>query len=296
MTVEECRRFYADEVRFSANLRNAALVEAFARVPRETFLGPGPWEIGSAETRAMSIMGSLQMTYTAVNDPRDVYHNVVIALDKNTDTNNGQPATLARWIDAMDLKPGERAYHLGCGVGYYTAIMAEVVGPQGSVVGTEVQSELARRARQNLRDYANVAVHEADGIGFDPGECDAMLINAGVTHPQPLWLDSVADGGRLVLPLTMSATKTVGVGMMVRIVRHAGSYSAEMVSSVAIFSCTSGRDPQLEPALRQAMMGGFTGLKSLRRDPHAKSDTCLLHATDVCFSSVPTERSNASAG
>jgi len=36
-----------------------------------------------------------------------------------------QPAALARWLDTLDLAPGERLLHVGCGVGYYTAIGAE---------------------------------------------------------------------------------------------------------------------------------------------------------------------------
>ena len=43
------RRRYAEEIRAVANLRSAALVEAFATVPRERFLGPGPWQILSTE-------------------------------------------------------------------------------------------------------------------------------------------------------------------------------------------------------------------------------------------------------
>jgi protein-L-isoaspartate(D-aspartate) O-methyltransferase len=42
MTIEECRSFYAQEVRFAANLTTPGLVQAFAKVPREKFLGPGP--------------------------------------------------------------------------------------------------------------------------------------------------------------------------------------------------------------------------------------------------------------
>ncbi|PYT64404.1 MAG: SAM-dependent methyltransferase, partial [Acidobacteria bacterium] len=46
MTIQECRAFYAQEVRFAASLSTPGLVEAFAKVPREKFLGPGPWQIG----------------------------------------------------------------------------------------------------------------------------------------------------------------------------------------------------------------------------------------------------------
>ena|SRR2546426_833478 len=40
MTIEDCREFYAREVKFAASLTTPGLVEAFAKVPREKFLGP----------------------------------------------------------------------------------------------------------------------------------------------------------------------------------------------------------------------------------------------------------------
>jgi len=202
MRVGDCRRFYAEEVRFAANLHSPSLIEAFARVPRERYLGPPPWQIGSADQAALAFSGLVSPSSITTEDPRDLYHNVAVVLDAARNINNGQPSALARWIDALDLKTGERLYHLGCGVGYYTAIMAEVVGPRGSVVGSEVNHELAVRARENLSGYPQVSVHSGDGAAFDPGPCDAMLINAGVTHPHPLWLERLREGGRLVLPLT----------------------------------------------------------------------------------------------
>jgi protein-L-isoaspartate(D-aspartate) O-methyltransferase len=287
MTIEECRRFYSEEIRFTAGLRSPALVEAFARVPRERFLGPGPWEIASADVRAMSVMGGVQTSYTPIEDPRDLYHNVVVALDKAGDINNGQPSALARWIEALDLKAGARAYHLGCGVGYYTAIMAEIVGPQGSVVGCEVQPSLAARASENLSTYSNVEVAARDAATFDPGECDAILVNAGVTHPSLLWLDRLRDGGRLVVPLTMAMTPTLGVGVMTKIVRRGGKFSAEVVTSLAIYSGASMRDAQLEPVVKAAMSrGALAKMKSIRRDKHEQSDSCLIHTADACVSGL----------
>jgi protein-L-isoaspartate(D-aspartate) O-methyltransferase len=285
MTLEECRRFFAEEVRFTAMVRSPALVEAFARVPREHFLGPGPWEIASADKRGLSAMGTVQMSYMPINDPRQLYHNVVVVLDKAADITNGQPSALASWIDALDLKPGERAYHLGCGVGYYTAVIAEVVGPAGRVIGSEVRADLAGRARENLRAYQNVSVHAADGAVFDPGESDAMLINAGVTHPSPLWLDRLRDGGRLVVPLTMTTTPTLGIGVMTKIVRRGSMLSAEIVTSIAIYSCKGMRDAQREPLLKTAIMsGGLMKMKSVRRDAHERTDECVVHGADVCLS------------
>jgi len=285
MNIEACREFYAREVKFSANLTTPGLVEAFAKVPREKFLGPGPWQIGSAEARAMSAAGMAQLSYVTVEDARDLYHNVVVSLDRAKDINNGQPSALGRWIDAMALKPGDRAFHLGCGVGYYTAIMAEVVGPGGSVLGLELEPELAARATKNLAAHVNATVQAGDGSEFDPGPCDAILVNCGVTHPQTVWLDRLQEGGRLVVPFTMAMNATVGQGVMTKIVRRNGKYSAELVTPLAIFSGGALRDPVLEPQMLKGLTtGGLLKLKSVRRDAHEAGATCVVHCQDVCLS------------
>jgi len=287
MTLEDCRAFYAQEIRFAANLTTPGLVEAFARVPREKFLGQPPWLIGSAAARALSVVGIGQMSYVSVEDPRDVYHNVVISLDGSKDINNGQPGSLALWIEALALKPGDRVFHLGCGAGYYTAVMAEVVGAGGSVIGLELDPDLAARAKENLVTYANVTVHAGDGASFDPGPCDAIFVNCGVTHPQSIWLDGLRESGRLIAPFTMAINPTLGQGIMTKIVRNSVGYSAEMVSPVAIFSGGSLRDPALESPMANALRsGGLLKLKSVRRDAHEPADTCVLHTPDVCLSSA----------
>lgn len=285
MTIEDCREFYAREIQFAASLTTPGLAEAFAKVPRERFLGPGPWQIGSAVARAMSIAGLGQLSYVTVDDPRDVYHNVVISLDRAKDINNGQPGSLGTWINALALKPGERVYHLGCGVGYYTAIMAEVVGPLGSVVGLELQPDLAARAKTNLASYANVTVEAGDGAEFDPGECDALFVNCGVTHPQTKWLERLREGGRLVVPLTMAVNATIGQGLMIKIMRSNGRYATEMVSPVGIYSGGSLRDDALQPQLVKGLTtGGLLKVKSVRLDSHEAGETCVVHTREVCLS------------
>jgi protein-L-isoaspartate(D-aspartate) O-methyltransferase len=287
MTIEECRAFYAQEVRFAANVSSPELIEAFARVPREKYLGSGPWKLGSPEHRVLNAMGISAPAYLTTDDPRNVYHNVVVVLDLEKDINNGQPGTLARFIEALSLTSGNRVYHLGCGVGYYTAIIAEVVGSKGSVVASEVNPELAVRAKENLSHYGNVSVHAGDGVALDPGACDAILINAGATHPQPLWLERLNENGRLVLPLTLATSSTLGQGVLARIVRQQGSYPAQLTGMVAIFSCTSARDPQLEALVGKALKtGSLFKLKSVRRDAHEETDTCLIHGREVCVSSA----------
>jgi protein-L-isoaspartate(D-aspartate) O-methyltransferase len=222
-----------------------------------------------------------------VEDAHDLYHNVVVVIDKPRDINNGQPGALARWIDAMELKPGDRAVHIGCGVGYYTAIMAEVIGSRGSVTACDLQPDLAARARENLASYSNVTVRAGDGAAIDPGEFDSMLVNAGVHRIPALWLDRLRDGGRLVVPFTLSMTPSLGQGIMARIVRHGDHYSAEIVTMLAICSCGSLRDAESDMAIRKALTtGALLKLKSLRRDVHEPSETCLVHSAEMCLSSA----------
>jgi protein-L-isoaspartate(D-aspartate) O-methyltransferase len=281
MNLDDCRRFYAEEIRVAAQVQSPALVAAFARVPREEFLGPGPWRIASVD---IGPSGAAYMT-TDDADPRHVYHNVSIALDATRDLFNGQPGTLARWIAALDLKAGDRVYHLGCGVGYYTAIMAEAVGPDGRVLASEVDTGLAARARANLTGYANVEVQTGDGAAIDPGACDAVLINAGVTHPHPAWLDRLREGGRMVLPLTVAMGANLGKGVVALVTRLGDRFAARAITFVMIYSCTSARDPQLEPLLGKAIAtGALLKLQSVRRDPHEPANTCALHGREVCLS------------
>ncbi|HXH49372.1 MAG TPA: rRNA adenine N-6-methyltransferase family protein [Terriglobia bacterium] len=286
MTLDDCRLFYADEVRIVAGLDSPALVAAYSRVPREKFMGPPPWKIASPDMASMAFLGLAGEAYITTNNPRDLYHNVLVALDPERYLNNGQPSALARWIAALDLKPGDRVYHLGCGVGYFTAIMAEVVGPGGQVVASEVDSGLATRARENLAAYPNVSVHAGDGAAFDPGGCDAIFINAGVTHPHSLWLQRLADGGKLVLPLTKDiGTSNFGSGVLAKISRGGSNFAGQVVTPVAIYSCTSIRDPEMSTALAKSLASkALMKLRCVRTDPHQQDETCLAHREDVCLS------------
>ena len=288
MTIEECRRFYAEGIRLAANVQSTSLIDAFAGVPRERFLGSGPWKI---VTMGSGLIGRPTYIETPDADPRHLYHNLLVSLDPSRDLNNGEPVGLARWIDALELKRGDRVYHLGCGVGYYTAIIAEVVGAEGNVLASELDPDLAARAKTNLAVYPNSTVESGDGVAVEPGERDAILINAGVSHPHPKWLDNLRDGGRLVVPLTMNigmgTSPNLGSGVMAKFTRTGDTFSAQVVTPIAIFSCIGMRDAEKEQALKEAMRAGKQfKMRSLRRDVHEASDTCIVHSHEMCLSSA----------
>jgi protein-L-isoaspartate(D-aspartate) O-methyltransferase len=285
LTLEQYRRFYAEEICAVANVTQPTLMAAFARVQREHFLGAPPWQIAGE-------MLLKQSAYRATNDVCDIYHNVVIALKSIQNLNNGQPSALASWIAALGLAEGNRVFHVGCGTGYYTAIMAEMVGPAGSILAAEVDPDLATQAADGLREYANVTVQCGDGATIDPGSCDAILINAGVTHPYVPWLHRLDDGGHMVLPLTVNMRPGSGKGVAVKITRKHDRFAAEIASMVAIYSNTSVRDSTIEPLLGKALESlALLKLKSIRTDAHPQADTCIVHAPTVCLSAAAIEPS-----
>ena len=282
--LNDIRRYFAEEIRAVANIRSEALVDAFAKVPREHFLGPGPWQI----------QGDRDENYRTTKDadPRRLYHNILVAIDPGRHLNNGQPSYLAFCIDSLDLVEGDRVLHVGCGVGYYTAIMAEVVGTSGHVTGLEIDADLASRARENLAYLRQVKVAHGDGGKYDPGPCDAIFINAGVTHPSAVWLDSLVPGGRLILYLTVAFDDGgSGRGFMLKVKRENQGYAAHFLGGVSVFHCIGSRNEEANQRLREAFMRGVWGsVQSLRRDDHESSDTCWLHGDGFCLSTIPVSK------
>ena len=280
--LQTLREYYAEELRAVGNLQSEAVVRAFAKVPREHFLGPGPWQVRSP---------GFEGYWTTKNaDPKHLYHNVLVAIDPSRWLNNGHPSFLASLIDRLNVKPMDRVIHVGCGTGYYTAIMAEVVGREGHVAAIEVDIQLAARARNNLNYLPNVEVIYGDGGETDAGPADAILVNAGATHPRAIWLDSLRPGGRLIVPLTVTDANGGGGGHVLKVSRHPGGLEASFISGVGIFSCVGSRDAELNQRLKDAFeRDDWKSVQSLRRDLHEPTDTCWLHATDFCLSKLPIE-------
>jgi protein-L-isoaspartate(D-aspartate) O-methyltransferase len=278
-SIEDYRRFYAEEIAAVMGLRSLAMLEAFAKVPREHFLGPGPWKVAALDFG----MGP-PYRETDDADPRYLYHNVAVAIDAERSLNNGQPSALAGWLDRLQIAPGEHVFHVGAGLGYFTAILSELVGASGRVTAIEVDADLAARARENLAPWPNVEMRAGDGGEFDPGPVDAIFVNAGVTHANTLWLDRLRDGGRLVLPLTFSVGSG-GKGVMMLIRREGDRYRAQFLTLVMIYSSTSVRDAEMNAALmKQISSKKVFSVQSLRRDSHEPEETCWLHGNGFCFS------------
>jgi protein-L-isoaspartate(D-aspartate) O-methyltransferase len=272
-------RKYAEEVASVAGIESRPLVEAFARVPREDFLGPGPWDV------VVFTEGRPAYRRTPDADPERLLHNVAVAIDSARHLNNGHPSSLMMLIDSLRIGPSDSVLHVGAGVGYYTAILAELAA---RVVGIEVDEKLAARARTNVARWPNAEIFAGDG-SETRGTYDAILVNAGATHPRAEWLEALRPGGRLLVPITVSAP--AGAMPMVQVpfsnpgmlllVRDG---EARFTGPIYIFDCAGARDPALEPALRSALFGGrWKDVHRVRRDSHPAGPDCIVHGAGSCL-------------
>jgi len=283
-----CRQFFAEELQVTANVTSPDLLRAFATVPRERFLGPGPWTIrGEADFQKPP-------RQTPGDDPRFLYHNVAVAIDLSRMLFNGAPGFLAVLMEAVGLAPGTRVAHLGTGTGYVTAVMAETVGRTGCVSGVEVDADLAVRSAQNLSPWPWASVVQGDGVSIGDGPYDAVLINAGVTHILPAWIDALAPGGRIIIPLTATiagpmgpAMANIGKGIIAMVTKtdDPSVLDARLVTFVGIYSAIGLRDEALNQKIGAALQKmPYPALKTFRLDPHEPSALCWLHDDVGCWS------------
>ena len=249
------RAFFADLITANAPISPSdnRLRDAFATVPRERFLGPGPW-------RCYSPAGYIE---TPADDPALLYQDVTVAISTEPPINNGQPALHALCLSALGVQPGETVLHIGAGTGYYTAILALLAGPSGRVLAYEIEQGLVTRAIANLAEMPNVTVCERSASRGELPTCDCIYVNAGATDPPDIWLDAIRPGGRLVFPLTPDE----GYGAMLLVTRLGEDrFAAQFLTHALFIPCTGARDEQTSQELARAFQHRPIGsVRSLRR-------------------------------
>ncbi|MCH8011044.1 MAG: methyltransferase [Candidatus Marinimicrobia bacterium] len=278
--IKNCRIQYANEIKYVSNIQSESIIDAFAKVPRENFLGPGPWEILDVFAR--------KYWSTKDNDPRHLYHNILVAIDKERSLNNGQPSLWALLFDKLMLKEGEKIIHIGCGTGYYSAILSEIVGDSGHVTAIEIDGSISDLAEQNLSYKSNIKVIRTNGVEYFEENTDVIVVNAGVSRISARWLESLVLGGCLLLPLTSSE----GLGWFVKITKLNKGYLANAICQTKIFHCEGGRDADADLLVEEAFKKEHIRcIKSLRLEPHDAHESCYLHGNNYCFSKLEIQTS-----
>jgi len=177
------------------------VLDAFARVPRHEFLPGVP----------------LDVAYT---------DDAIVTRDEGgvPTSSSSQPSLMARMLDQLELRAGDRVLEIGAGTGYNAALMAEL----GAAVTTvELQPEVAAAARAQLRaagipsaaalqddpaapvEPGSVRVVAGDGATPPAGPYERIIVTAGCWSLPAAVVDALAEAGVLVAPLRINGVELV---------------------------------------------------------------------------------------
>ncbi len=143
---------------------------------------------------------------------------------------NSQPRTVRAMLELLDVHPGQKILDVGSGSGWTTALLARLVGPFGSVLGVELEAELAAWGAENLGrqdvPWATIRAADRDVLGApDEAPYDRILVSAAARRLPESLVDQLADDGIMVIPVgaAMTRVRRAGVGE-VDVTTH-GAYS-----------------------------------------------------------------------
>ena len=113
-----------------------------------------------------------------------------------------QPFIVALMTDLLDPQPHETVLEVGTGLGYHTAILAELAE---TVFSVEIVEEFAAEAEAGLQQLGltNVRLRFGDGSrGWaEHAPFDKILVAAGAERVPAALMDQLKPRGRLVLPM-----------------------------------------------------------------------------------------------
>jgi protein-L-isoaspartate(D-aspartate) O-methyltransferase len=169
----QARRTMVDSQIRTYDVTDRAVLDAVGATPRERFVPAG------RETLAYCDL-SIPLT-----DPHGTERRVMLA-----------PMVLARMVQALDLKPGQRVLDVATGLGYAAAVMARL---GADVIAIESEAALADAARVALAGIGGVIVKTGPLLEGSRGEApfDAILVNGGVHARPDTLLEQLKEGGRL---------------------------------------------------------------------------------------------------
>jgi protein-L-isoaspartate(D-aspartate) O-methyltransferase len=157
-----------------ASIRDPAVLQAMASVPRECFV-PASEQAHAYEDRPLAIPAGQSIS---------------------------QPYIVAYMISALALKPTDRVLEIGTGSGYEAAVLSLIAQ---EVFSVEREAELVHYARQRLGHlgYSNVQVYHGDGtLGWpEHAPYDAIIVSAGGPDIPLALRQQLAVNGRLVIPV-----------------------------------------------------------------------------------------------
>ncbi|WBQ08051.1 methyltransferase, FxLD system [Kribbella sp. CA-293567] len=165
-------------------IRDARIADAFRAVPRHLFVPQVPVELAYTDDVVLMKRDGSGIAISSVS----------------------QPTVVALMLGQADVQPGHRVLEIGSG-GYNAALLSELTGPDGAVTTIDIDQEVTARAWRGLEaaGYPAVRVRQADGEFGCPEHApyDRIVVTVTAWDIAPAWVQQLAPGGRIVVPLRM---------------------------------------------------------------------------------------------
>lgn len=182
------RRELVSSLMESETIRTESIRKSFLKVPRELFVPE-------------------EFRYAAYSD---------VALPIGWGATISQPTTIAMMLEALAAGEGDKVLEVGSGSGYVLALLSNIVGRKGRVIGMEIVPHLVQSSPGLLKKLgcANVEVTCGDGsLGWAAeAPYDRILVSAAAPEIPKALKEQLKVGGRMVVPVgTLPFFQTVMV-------------------------------------------------------------------------------------
>ena len=158
-------------------LKTERIIEAFLKIERKDFL--------TKETKG----------FAQINEPMPIGFGQTIS----------QPLTVAFMIELLNPREGDKILDIGSGSGWTTALLANIVGKKGKVIGIEIIPKLKEFGEKNVSKYSFIKKGIVEFVCADGSKgykkqapFDRILASASAQNIPKQWKDQLKVGGRIV--------------------------------------------------------------------------------------------------
>lgn len=179
------------------DIKNSALLETMAKLPRHLFVPK-------------------HLTNLAYAD---------CALPIGEGQTISQPYIVAKMTELLDPKPNDKVLEIGTGSGYQAAVLASMRCIVFTIERIASLALMAKTAFDKLEISDKINVKIGDGRLGWPEEApfDCIIVTAAAPKIEDAWIEQLAEGGRMVLPLVVS----FNVEQLVKITKVKGKIAEE---------------------------------------------------------------------